>query len=64
MGWQESFFVFLKRYRYDHSGFSVSSQRHTPGKLAAKAEQAIQHELKREKDLVGDPELPISSYNG
>ena len=60
---KSQFFVLLKTYRLDPSGFSVSYQRHTPGKLAVEAEQVIQQELKREKELVEDPELPISSYN-
>jgi hypothetical protein len=53
----------LKKYRADPHGFSVSYQRQTPGKLSKEAEQAIQQELKREKDLVDDPELLITSYN-
>jgi transposase len=57
------FFVLLKTYRQDPAEFSVSYQRHTPGKLAVEAEQAIQQELKREKELVDNPELPITSYN-
>jgi transposase len=60
---KSQFFVLLKTYRLDPSGFSVSYQRHTPGKLTVEAEQIIQQELKREKELVEDPELPISSYN-
>jgi transposase len=60
---KSQFFVLLKEYRNDPSGFSVSYQRHTPGKLTVEAEQIIQQELKREKELVDNPELPISSYN-
>jgi len=60
---KSQFFVLLKTYRLNPSGFSVSYQRHTPGKLAVEAEQVIQQELKREKELVENPELPISSYN-
>jgi transposase len=60
---KSQFFVLLKKYKADPSGFSVSYQRHTPGKLSVEAEQTIQQELKREKDLVDNPELPISSYN-
>jgi transposase len=57
------FFVLLKIYRQDPAGFSVSYQRQTPGKLTVEAEQVIRQELKREKELVDNPELPISSYN-
>ena len=57
------FFVLLKEFRNDPSGFSARYQRQTPGKLAVEAEQIIEQELKREKELVENPELPISSYN-
>jgi transposase len=60
---KSQFFTLLKKYRDDPSDFSVSYQRHTPGKLSVETEQTIQQELKREKDLVDNPELPISSYN-
>ena len=60
---KSQFFVLLKAYRQNPAEFSVSYQRLTPGKLAVEAEQAIRQELKREKDLVEDPRLPISSYN-
>ncbi len=60
---KSQFFVLLKKYRADPLGFSVGYERHSPGKLAEAAEQAISHELRREKELVDNPELPISSYN-
>jgi hypothetical protein len=60
---KSQFFVLLKKYKADPQGFSVSYQRHSFGKLADETEQAIAHELQREKELVEDPELPISSYN-
>jgi transposase len=60
---KSQFFVLLKIYRQDPAGFSVSYQRRTPGKLSAEAENTIREELKREKKLVEDQELPISSYN-
>jgi len=60
---KSQFFVLLKRYRADPQGFSISYERHTPGKLVDETEQAIRKELQREKELVEDPELPISSYN-
>jgi transposase len=60
---KSQFFTLLKKYRDDPSDFSVSYQRHTPGKLSVETEQTIQQELRREKDLVDNPELPISSYN-
>jgi len=60
---KSQFFVLLKIYRQDPAGFSVSYQRRTPGRLSAEAENTIREELKREKKLVEDQELPISSYN-
>jgi transposase len=60
---KSQFFVLLKSYRQNPAGFSVSYQRHTPGKLTLEAESTIREELKREKKLVEDKELPISSYN-
>jgi hypothetical protein len=57
------FFVLLKIYRQDPVGFSVGYQRHTPGKMTTEAESTIREELKREKKLVEDKELPILSYN-
>jgi transposase len=60
---KSQFFVLLKAYRQAPADFSVGYQRHTPGKLAEQDEQAIRQELKREKELVEDPRLPISSYN-
>lgn len=60
---KSQFFVLLKKYRTDPKSFSVEYERHSPGKLAEATEQAITHELHREKELVDNPELPISSYN-
>jgi hypothetical protein len=57
------FFVLLKDYRTDPEAFTISYQRKTPGRISLKAETAIQRELLREKDLIDDPEIPISGYN-
>jgi hypothetical protein len=57
------FFSLWKVYRHDPGGFSVRYQRATPKKITPAAEAAIERELLREKALVEDPELPISSYN-
>ena len=55
--------MLLKKYKTDLQEFSVSYQRHSSGKLAEETEQFIAREPQREKNLVEDPELPISSYN-
>jgi hypothetical protein len=57
------FFALLKEYRQDPQKFSIVYERQTPGRLSAEAEAAIARELLREKELIENPELPISSYN-
>jgi len=57
------FFALLKAYRRDGQAFSIEYLRKTPGKLCADVEVHIKKELLREKELVEDRELPISSYN-
>jgi len=41
----------------------VGYERSTPKRIGAEVEQAIRKELQREKKLVEDERLPISSYN-
>jgi hypothetical protein len=57
------FFSLLKEYRRDPTAFSIAYERATPGRLSAEVEATVATELQREKALVEDPELPISSYN-
>jgi hypothetical protein len=57
------FFSLLKEYRRDPAAFSIAYERTTPARLSADVEATIAAELLREKALVEDPELPISSYN-
>jgi hypothetical protein len=57
------FFAILKEYRQDPEKFSITYARRTPARLPAEAEAAIAKELLREKALVENPALPISSYN-
>ncbi len=57
------FFALLKEYRQDPEKFSIAYERRTPARLSVEVEAAIAGELLREKELVEDPELPISSYN-
>jgi transposase len=57
------FFGLLKTYRAEPKTFSIEYERRTPGRLSEEAEQQIAQELKREKELVDDPQLPITSYN-
>ena len=57
------FFAILKEYRKDPGSFSITYERQTPARLSTEVEAAMTGELLREKALVEDPELPISSYN-
>jgi transposase len=55
------FFTLLQQYRADPTSMSIEYQRKAKGRISAEAEQIIRQELKREKDLVDDKRLPISS---
>jgi len=57
------FFVLLKQYRQDPAAFSVAYRRVTPAKLPAAVEAEIERALLQEKEIVEDPDLPISDYN-
>ena len=57
------FFALLKAYRQDPEGFTIAYRRSAPAKLSPKAEDAIKAALLREKAIVEDPDLPISSFN-
>ncbi|MFH2104487.1 MAG: hypothetical protein ABIJ39_14160 [Chloroflexota bacterium] len=57
------FFAILKEYRQDPETFSIAYERKSPARITAEVEAAIAEGLLREKALVEDPQLPISSYN-
>jgi hypothetical protein len=57
------FFALLKVYRRDPAAFSIAYEREAPARLSAEVETAITEELFREKELLDNPELPISNYN-
>src|SRR5512138_35584 len=57
------FFALLKEYRHDPKSFSIEYERSTPRRLSEEAEQQVAQELAREKQLVDDPNLPVTSYN-
>ena len=57
------FFALLKQYREDPESFSIQYERTSPKRLSAEAEEKIRLELQRERGLVENKELPISSYN-
>ena len=57
------FFTLLKDYRRDPAEFSIDYQRTTPARLSADVEAEMAQALSREKEIVEDPNLPISGYN-
>jgi hypothetical protein len=57
------FFALLKDHRRDPAGFSIAYQRATPARLSANVEAEMGQALLREKEIVEDPNLPISGYN-
>jgi hypothetical protein len=57
------FFALLKQYREDPAAFSLEYQRRSRTRLSIAVEEKIRGELQREKALVENKELPISSYN-
>jgi hypothetical protein len=57
------FFELWKMYRANPEGFSISYERPSPGRISPEAEAVIERELLREKELIEDDELPITSYN-
>jgi hypothetical protein len=57
------FFALLKEYQQSPATFAIAYERDTPARLSASVEAAIEKELLREKELVDDPQLPISDYN-
>lgn len=57
------FFNLLREYRPDPEAFSVCYKRHTPARLSPAVEREIEEALLREKEIVEDPDLPISGYN-
>ncbi len=57
------FFELWKMYQADPEAFSLSYERPSPGRIPPEAEAAIERELLREKELIEDIELPITSYN-
>ena len=57
------FFALLKQYQQSSDSFSIGYERRSPSRLSAEAEEKIRVELQRDKELIENPDLPISSYN-
>jgi hypothetical protein len=57
------FFALLKRYRQGPQNFSVQYHRRSKPKISASAEKNIFKELKADKKLIQNPDVPLKSYN-
>jgi hypothetical protein len=57
------FFALLKQFRDHPDSFSIDYQRTSSSRLSVEVEEKIRVELQRDKELVENEELPISSYN-
>ena len=58
------FFQLLQEYEKDPDGFSIDYKRKRPTrKISKEVEKNIIDELRIEKELIEDEELPITSYN-
>lgn len=57
------FFELWKDYQSDPDHFSIAYERQAKGRISSAAEQAIEAELLRDKALIEDREIPITTYN-
>lgn len=57
------FFALLTEYRRDADKFALAYQRNAPSRISPSAEREIERELMREKGLIEDASLPITTYN-
>ena len=57
------FFEFWKQYQTNPDSFSIAYQRQPSRRMSEEVERAIEKELLRDKELIENPEIPISTYN-
>jgi len=57
------FFELWKQYQTDPGSFSIAYQRRPNRRISEEVEGAIENELLRDKELIENPEIPISTYN-
>jgi hypothetical protein len=57
------FFALVKDYRQGQETFSIAYHRTTPSRLSAAVEAQVEQALLQEKEMVENPDLPISGYN-
>jgi transposase len=57
------FFALIKNYRTNPEAFSINYERKRHSRLSDQAEEKIQNELNRDKELVDNKDLPVYGYN-
>ncbi len=57
------FFELWKQYQTDPDSFSITYQRRPNKRISEEVESAILNELLRDKELIENPDIPISTYN-
>ena len=57
------FFEIWKQYQTDPDSFSIAYQRRPNRRISEEVERAIEDELLRDKELIENPDIPISTYN-
>jgi hypothetical protein len=57
------FFVLLNKYKQDPEEFTVSYQRRSSRRISKELEQLIIDELGKEKQLIDNPDITLSTYN-
>lgn len=57
------FFTLLGEYKVHSDGFRIEYQRKSKPRISPDIEERIIVELQREKELIDDPRIPITSYN-
>ena len=57
------FFELWKLYQTDPDSFSIAYQSRPSRRISVEVERAIEKELLRDKELIENPEIPISTYN-
>ena len=57
------FFELWKQYQTDPDSFSIAYQRRPNRRISEEVEGAIENELLRDKELIENPDIPVSTYN-
>lgn len=58
------FYQILRKHRKDPKNFTIAYARNKPNyRLLKKVDRVIREELQKDRELIGDKEVPISCYN-